>query len=423
MSRKPRLLVIGTPGYNTGGNLRCLRSLQEYSKHFDTYLLIPVNHVRYLLQTGLFTHLTNYHVKLAGFFYNSLTTRAREFENFITNYIVSPLVPKIYSTRFLDLQDFDAIFVEHENLDFVIMATSLSKEKGAPTGVLLQNPPFLGDKRRVKNVLRAHLLWRKMTAETSIETLLSQLKITYRILSWHNILRKAYEYILKKYDLVVGVSKATIFEMGEEYLQRYKFLDPGVALDNEDISMLQMIKGKTTHKKDIILYKGGPVVEKGILEALLAFKLITKEKHGLKLYISGSLNPYMLEKTKKLTQKLGISDRVVLTGFLDRPNIFILTAQARLVLHPSHFDAFSYAVAESLSLGTPVTAYNIPALNLYYSNNKGIFLVEEGDIEALAYKSIEVLEQQNIEVDTPRLKTWEEIMREEVNLIKKLFID
>ncbi|MCC6041583.1 MAG: hypothetical protein LM554_00325 [Desulfurococcaceae archaeon] len=90
------------------------------------------------------------------------------------------------------------------------------------------------------------------------------------------------------------------------------------------------------------------------------------------------------------------------------------------MLYPSHVDAFSYAVLESLHLGTPVVGYRIPALEIYYGELPGVVLVEEWDLEALAVNAMEILERRVDAVEPPRIKSWEEIMAEEVRLIYKL---
>jgi glycosyltransferase involved in cell wall biosynthesis len=423
MGARPRLLVVGTPGYRRGGNLRCLRSIREYSKFFDVYLVTPLSHIPELLEEKVLERLSSYNVRLAGYFYNSLTTRFPSAENFLTKYMVPSIFPKVYRIRLFKECKFDAVFVEHENLDYVLSGAILSHEEEIPAGVLLQNPPFLGNPERAKNLLRAHLTWRALAADSSLESFLSEAKIVYRISTWNRLIKNTYDLLFKRYNLVLGVTKATIVEMGDSYLARsgFRFLNPGVALDEEDIACISRV-GKNPEKKPLVLFKGGPSVEKGLLDALLAFKLILKDRKDVKLYVTSISHPIIMEKARKICRKLNIENQVVFTGFLDRMDLFRLTAEARLVLHPSHMDAFSYAVAESLSLGTPVVAYDIPAMRIYFAGLKGMFIVKEGDIDALAGESVRVLEEPKVEAEAPRLKSWEEIMREEVDLIKGLLL-
>lgn len=92
-----------------------------------------------------------------------------------------------------------------------------------------------------------------------------------------------------------------------------------------------------------------------------------------------------------------------------------------MMLYPSHMDSFPYAVLEALYLNTPVVAYNIPALKIYYENIEGITLVKESDIETLIQESIEIIKAKNINIEKPKFtKSWDEIMKEETTIIKNI---
>ncbi|MEM3926615.1 MAG: glycosyltransferase, partial [Desulfurococcaceae archaeon] len=112
--------------------------------------------------------------------------------------------------------------------------------------------------------------------------------------------------------------------------------------------------------------------------------------------------------------------KVVLTGYIPRQERFRIVAEARLMLYPSHVDSYPYAVLESLYLGTPVIAYDIPALRFNYGNNPGVVLIKEGNMEALINGTINMLESRHVEIQSPKSRSWEDIMREELNLVGKL---
>ena len=318
---RPKLLVIGAPGYRRGGNLRCLRAVREYSKHFDVYLLTPAKHHPELLEDRVLADLSKRGATLAGYFYNSLAAKTH-IENLLTNHVIPSVFPKVYSKLLLDKCKFDAVFVEHENLDYVIMGVLLSQEQGIAAGVLLQNPPFLGSPERVRNLLRIHLLWRSLTSGTVFESILNEVKITYRLLILNHLFKHTYESLLKRYNLVLGVSKATLTEMGTDYLVKsnFKFLDPGVALNEEDVAYIHKVRN-IAKEKALIVFKGGFAVEKGLLDVLLAFKLILRERKDSKLYVTGAPHPTIVEGARKVCRKFGIENKVVFTGFLDKLNV------------------------------------------------------------------------------------------------------
>ena len=47
-------------------------------------------------------------------------------------------------------------------------------------------------------------------------------------------------------------------------------------------------------------------------------------------------------------------------------------------------------------------------------------LVEEGDVEALTVKAIEILEKGVEAVEPPKIKNWKEVMNEEIEMIRKI---
>ncbi|WP_342788108.1 glycosyltransferase [Desulfurococcus sp.] len=114
-----------------------------------------------------------------------------------------------------------------------------------------------------------------------------------------------------------------------------------------------------------------------------------------------------------------MEEKVVFTGFLDRERRLELVAKARLMLYPSYIDAFPYAVLESLYLGTPVVGYRIPALDIYYGKHPSVKLVDEGNISAFTVEALNMLKKPDEFVEPPKIRSWREIMDEEVSLIEK----
>ncbi|MEM1620156.1 MAG: glycosyltransferase, partial [Fervidicoccaceae archaeon] len=113
---------------------------------------------------------------------------------------------------------------------------------------------------------------------------------------------------------------------------------------------------------------------------MYAFREICKGNSSLRLVITGHVSDRLRVRVEEFARRLGLEDRIVLTGAVPRAERFRIVAKANLMLYPSHADAFSYAVLESLYLGTPVVAYDIPALRLYYGGRPGVRLVREGDV-------------------------------------------
>jgi len=221
-------------------------------------------------------------------------------------------------------------------------------------------------------------------------------------------------------ELIVGISRAVCVEMGAEESSRVHCMDPGVSFDEEDLKEIQAIRNRVKEKKGYLVFGGRPDAAKGIVEALLAFKKIAERFPDRKLLITGKIHSAVAERIRRAAKKIGVDEKIAFTGFLPREERLRALREAAAVLYPSHVDAYPYAVAESLLLGTPVIAYSIPAIEIYFGELSGVRTVEELDTDALAEEALEVLSSSRVEVELPpRLRPWEEIMDEEISLIER----
>jgi glycosyltransferase involved in cell wall biosynthesis len=424
--KNSRILVISSPSPVTGGGgLRALRSLLEYVKYFDAYLFVPWGlwSNKQLLRKSLnyLRELRNAGIRFGGFSStpSALQSVSRVLKSRIAEMLFSLLVPKIVHID-VGMLKYDAIVVLHEPWDTVYSGYVLTEVLDVPAMVLLHDPPFYGSTKRFENILKALALWRKVRSDNAIKNLAFEIELYTRMKSMAFLQKLRYEKVLRRYKLVLGVTKATATEMGGEWVDRMYCFDPGVSLDDEDLEVIKSVRARVREKQDYIVFGGRPIAEKGLAEALIAFKFISKHFSNLKLVFTGRISPESYAHVKKALKRLGIEDKVVFTGFVSRERRFEIVARAKLIIYPSHVDAFSYAVLESLHLGTPVVAYRIPALEIYYGKSPGVELVEEGDIKALTVKAIDVLEKGVETVEPPKIKSWREIMNEEIEIIRKL---
>ena len=423
--RRPSILVVASPSPVTGGGgLRALRSLREYVKHFETSLVIPwdlwsnkntlrdsATYLRELRELG---------VRFSGFSQlpDMIYRLRRVFGSRIFDLLTPLLIPGIGNIH-VSPGSYDAVVVLHEGWDAVYTGYKLTEYFNTPSMVLLQLPPFYGSKERFLNIVKALLLWRELRSDSPIEEALFKAEALIRELPVEYMRKHQYSEALRKYTLIVGVTKATSIEMGGEWINRIISLDPGVSLDHEDLSLIKRVGEKVESKENYVVFGGRPASEKGLAEALIVFKQILKSSSELKLVVTGKMTEVMSIILRKVCRKLGILDKVLFTGFIPRMKRFEVIAKARLMLYPSHEDTFSYAVLESLHLGTPVVGYKIPALEIYYGGLPGIELVEEWDLEALTIKAMDILERGVDVVEPSKIKSWEEIMSEEVGLLYK----
>ncbi len=169
---------------------------------------------------------------------------------------------------------------------------------------------------------------------------------------------------------------------------------------------MQEVRRRYREQKGFIVFDGRPDATRGVVEVLTAFKLISRYFNGVKLIITGVHDARIALELKMLCKRMCVEDKVLVLGFIPREKRFEIAVRAKLMLYPSHVDAFSYAFLESLHLGTVVVGYRIPALEMYYGNVSGVELVEEGDVEALVAKAVDILEKGVEAIEVPRIRSW-----------------
>jgi glycosyltransferase involved in cell wall biosynthesis len=97
---------------------------------------------------------------------------------------------------------------------------------------------------------------------------------------------------------------------------------------------------------------------------------------------------------------------------------------SKAMIYPSHMDAYPFAVLESLKLGTPVVSYRIPAILFNFNEciGKGITFVDECNFRELAIEVANLLDEINIRVVEPYVRSLNEIIEEEVQLLYEYLV-
>jgi len=77
--------------------------------------------------------------------------------------------------------------------------------------------------------------------------------------------------------------------------------------------------------------------------------------------------------------------------FKHREELYRRVAEAKVLVYPSHQDAFPLTVLEAIALGLLCVAYDIPALRYVYREVPSVTLVKKGDIEGMSRALLEAL--------------------------------
>jgi glycosyltransferase involved in cell wall biosynthesis len=105
--------------------------------------------------------------------------------------------------------------------------------------------------------------------------------------------------------------------------------------------------------KRLITYIGRLNARKGLMPMLRAFKEISMETEDTVLVLVGPDEGYRAH-LEKASRNLGISERVVFTGFLTGQDRLAAFADSDVVVYPAEHEAFGLVPFEALACGRPV---------------------------------------------------------------------
>lgn len=128
--------------------------------------------------------------------------------------------------------------------------------------------------------------------------------------------------------------------------------------------------------------------QKGLLELIDIWKIVTKQKVNAKLAIIGS-GP-LEEKIKQKIKDLNLGMNIDLLGFLDGQPKFEIFKKSKIVLHPATYDSGGMAAAEAMAWGLPGISFDLEALKTYYP--KGFLKASCFDLQGFADNIIKLLD-------------------------------
>ncbi len=198
-----------------------------------------------------------------------------------------------------------------------------------------------------------------------------------------NSLRKA----LKGVDYLMNVSK----DLNDYYTKEFNFIKCVLipnSLDNE-INPISNLSRKN------IVSVGRLSHEKGFLDLIEVFKEINKMDKEITLDIIGEGNERPLIENKIKEYKL--EKYVTMHGFKDRNYIKNIMKDSSLYLMCSYEESFGLVLIEAGSCALPQIAFSsAQGANELIENNKNGFLIDNRNIEEMAKKAVEVINDKEL---------------------------
>jgi len=226
--------------------------------------------------------------------------------------------------------------------------------------------------------------------------------------------------LLRKTTLLT-VSISCILESTVK-MHRFIVLRPGVGIEYEKFSSID-----NQEKLYDAIFMARLTPEKGVYDVVKIWSHVVREHPKARLAIAGKFrDDKVMQGFYWLVQKKGLEKNIIYLGFLREEEKIIALKRAKLFIYPSKLDAFPTIVLESLASGTPVVAYNIPAIKYNYPENI-VIKVRKGDVNIFARKVTELLYDDtyinSISYEARKFAsyfTWERVSEVEVYAYKRL---
>lgn len=127
----------------------------------------------------------------------------------------------------------------------------------------------------------------------------------------------------------------------------------------------------------------------GIDTALRAFARVAQARPDARMSVAGT-GPQAAE-LQSLAASLGIADKVVFTGRLDRDQMAALYRDSDLTFNPSRVDNMPNSVLEALASGVPVVTTNVGGVPFIVEHEVTALLVPADDPQAMADAALRFL--------------------------------
>ena len=299
---------------------------------------------------------------------------------------------------------------EVEGLDFLFAPNFMSPEvsmMGKPYGILVNAylaPLHMGPIR--------HSLWKARIGQEPLYLGLAKSVITS--IYWERSLSVMRRSPPK---FIAGVNRVALLDKLSSVPGEKILIEPGFAV--EGLSFVE-----PEGKGDYGVYMAARLVpSKGLFDLLEVVKRMGGR--NFRIVILGRLEEYQEEFLRRVDE-YELRDVIVHVGYLDGRDKREVISRAKVLIYPSHDDTNSIVVLESLSLGTPVVAYDIPGLRFVYEGLPNVELVREFDYEGMALRASEYLSGAKRFQLAPELKrfleshsSWDRVIQQEIEVLRK----
>ena len=221
---------------------------------------------------------------------------------------------------------------------------------------------------------------------------------------------------------ILYYSPSTRDEMIKDGFPEENFHYVPIAVNLEHYRVLDDVPKEKT---PLIAYLGRIKRYKSIDHILSAMPKVIEKVPDVKLAIIGDGDDR--PRLEEMSKNLGISDRVIFTGFVSEDEKVRWLNRAWIVLSPSSKEGWGLTMTEANACGTPVIAANSPGLRDAVKDGETGILYPYGDIESLGDNIIKLLTDDNLRnklrdggLKSAKRYTWDDAAKITLNVLEKI---
>jgi glycosyltransferase involved in cell wall biosynthesis len=157
-------------------------------------------------------------------------------------------------------------------------------------------------------------------------------------------------------DTILTVSESSAHDIWHTFRRRATIIPP-VFADLPSSSDAELVPDNI-RTKTYIVYNGGFDPRKNVPNLLAGFAIAAQQWGDLSLVIVGKGYAALDSEI----ESLGISEKVVRTGYVEEETRWAITKAAAAVAYPSLYEGFGLPLLEAFAVGTPVLTAHFPKL-------------------------------------------------------------
>lgn len=189
---------------------------------------------------------------------------------------------------------------------------------------------------------------------------------------------KKYIRLFEKSDRVIVLS--------EYWRKEVSSLSPCINVEVLFNPCQSRTKKEDKDKEKWVLYAGALCCRKGYSDLISAFKITEISDWKLVLLGDGET-----KEARALAQKLGISDQVILPGWVNGEQKEYYFNKASVFCLPSYAEGFPMAVLDAISYGLPIVTTPVGGIAEIAKDQENMMIFSSGDIDGLSKILVELM--------------------------------